>query len=66
MSVFGADTPATGTYTDEQFERGEALYTQQCAQCHGAELDERGGTGTNRPDVQKDLGADGGERGRAL
>ena len=39
MSVFGADTPASGTYTDEQFERGEALYSLQCAQCHGAELE---------------------------
>ena len=38
-SVFGADTPASGTFTDEQFERGQALYNQQCAQCHGAELD---------------------------
>lgn len=38
MSAFGADTPASGTFTDDQFERGEALYNQQCAQCHGVEL----------------------------
>lgn len=38
-SVFAADAPATGTFTAQQFERGEALFQQQCAICHGVELD---------------------------
>ena len=27
-----------GVYTEEQAKRGEPLYSQQCASCHGAEL----------------------------
>lgn len=27
-----------GVYTDEQSKRGEALYTKECASCHGSEL----------------------------
>ncbi|HSP67319.1 MAG TPA: cytochrome c [Bryobacteraceae bacterium] len=27
-----------GVYTSEQAQRGEALYTRQCARCHGAQL----------------------------
>ena len=27
-----------GVYTAEQAQRGEALYTRQCARCHGAQL----------------------------
>lgn len=38
-SLFAADAPATGTFTPAQFERGEALFQEQCAICHGAELD---------------------------
>ena len=37
--AFAADAPASSTFTELQFERGEALYRQQCATCHGAELD---------------------------
>ncbi len=32
------DTPATSTYTSEQFERGEDIYQENCAACHGADL----------------------------
>jgi alcohol dehydrogenase (cytochrome c) len=39
ISVFGADGPASGTFTEDQFERGEALYNEQCALCHGVELE---------------------------
>ena len=31
-------TPATGTFTEEQFDQGEALYEEQCALCHGQDL----------------------------
>ncbi len=34
-----ADAPASSTFTEAQFDRGEALYQQQCAACHGVELD---------------------------
>jgi mono/diheme cytochrome c family protein len=27
-----------GVYTSEQAQRGEVLYTRQCARCHGAQL----------------------------
>ncbi len=36
---FAADAPASSTFTAAQFERGEALYLEQCAICHGDELD---------------------------
>ncbi len=39
LSVFGADVPGSGTFTEDQFERGEALYVEQCAQCHGVDLE---------------------------
>ncbi len=38
-AVFAADAPASGTFTGAQFDRGEALYQQQCAACHGVALD---------------------------
>ena len=42
--------PATsvwdGVYTQEQANRGKALYGQNCASCHGSELD---GSGTAPP-----------------
>ena len=34
-----ATTQWDGVYTLEQAERGERLYTDHCASCHGAELD---------------------------
>ena len=39
ISVFGADGPSSGTFTEAQFERGEALFNEQCALCHGVELE---------------------------
>ncbi len=36
---FAAEAPASSTFTEAQFDRGEALYQQQCAACHGVELD---------------------------
>lgn len=36
---WSAEAPATSTFTEAQFERGEALYQQQCGLCHGAVLD---------------------------
>jgi alcohol dehydrogenase (cytochrome c) len=32
-------TPATGTFTEEQYQRGELLYAEQCALCHGDNLE---------------------------
>ena len=32
-------TPATGTFTEQQFERGQRLYADECALCHGDNLD---------------------------
>lgn len=34
-----ADAPASSTFTEAQFDNGEALYREQCAACHGGELD---------------------------
>lgn len=34
-----ADAPASSTFTEQQFQRGEALYTEQCGICHGTEMD---------------------------
>ena len=31
-------TAKDGVYTDAQAKRGQALYTDRCAQCHGATL----------------------------
>jgi len=31
-------TPATGTFTEAQYERGEQLYLDECALCHGDNL----------------------------
>lgn len=41
LPLFAAEdvTPASSTFTEEQFERGEALYQSSCASCHGDELD---------------------------
>lgn len=32
-------TPATGTFTEEQYEAGSRLYADECALCHGANLE---------------------------
>lgn len=42
-----AQSPASvwdGAYTQDQAERGEALYRQQCATCHGDTLEGDGQT----------------------
>ena len=37
--AFGQERPAfQGIYTQQQASRGKAIYTQQCASCHGADL----------------------------
>ena len=33
------EAPATSTYTETQFERGATLYQENCATCHGVDLD---------------------------
>ena len=38
-AVFAADAPASGTFTEAQFDSGEALYQQRCSLCHGTQLD---------------------------
>jgi alcohol dehydrogenase (cytochrome c) len=38
-TVLAAEAPASSTFTQEQYERGEAVYQQECALCHGPELD---------------------------
>ena len=40
VSIFAAEAPASSTFTEAQYERGELLYQQQCALCHGVELSE--------------------------
>ena len=39
-TAWSADAPATSSYTEDQFERGEVLYQKECALCHGLELDD--------------------------
>ena len=39
-TAWSADAPATSSYTEDQFERGEVLYKKECALCHGLELDD--------------------------
>ena len=41
LPVWAAEdtTPATGTFTEEQFERGAQLYADECALCHGDNLE---------------------------
>ena len=37
-SSFAADAPASSTFTEAQFDRGEQLFQQRCALCHGVDL----------------------------
>jgi S-disulfanyl-L-cysteine oxidoreductase SoxD len=40
-AIVAAQSPASqwdGVYTEEQAQRGEPLYSQYCASCHGADL----------------------------
>ena len=39
-AAWSAEAPATGSYTEEQFERGAVLYQQECGLCHGSGLDD--------------------------
>ncbi len=39
VPVFAADFSASGTFTEEQFERGQVLYDRECASCHGGDLE---------------------------
>lgn len=41
-AVFAAEAPGTSSFTEEQFESGALLYQQQCALCHGAQLEGAG------------------------
>lgn len=38
--LMAAEAPATSTFTEDQYESGEALYQTQCALCHGDNLDD--------------------------
>lgn len=38
-SLHAAQDAALGTFTEEQFARGAQLYAQECASCHGADLE---------------------------
>ena len=63
-AVFAADAPATGTFTEEQFDRGESLYLQQCSVCHGVELDSAAAPALIGPTFRKSwamMGANVGE-----
>ena len=37
--VTAAEAMASGTFTEEQFERGQVLYERECASCHGVNLE---------------------------
>ena len=39
MNSFAAKAPGTGTFTEEQFEKGAQLYSRDCAVCHGNDLE---------------------------
>ena len=39
MNSFAAEAPGTGTFTEEQFEKGAQLYSRDCAVCHGNDLE---------------------------
>lgn len=38
LSAYQARSPWDGVYTVEQATRGQVLYDEQCASCHGSEL----------------------------
>jgi alcohol dehydrogenase (cytochrome c) len=44
MGATGAETKSAAAYTSEQASRGAAVYTQDCAECHGANLQGEAGT----------------------
>src|SRR5689334_20662931 len=46
LATVGAQTLSQGVYTAAQAMRGEALYKEQCAACHGDDL---GGSGPMPP-----------------
>src|SRR5580704_3632413 len=44
LGALGAEAKSPGAYTNEQASRGAAVYTQNCVQCHGANLQGEAGT----------------------
>ena len=44
LGVTRAEAASAGAYTNEQASRGATVYTQYCAQCHGANLQGEAGT----------------------
>ena len=53
--VSAAEAMASGTFTEEQFERGQVLYERECASCHGANLEGGCSTDSCQRYVQKIL-----------
>jgi alcohol dehydrogenase (cytochrome c) len=39
LPLWAAETPGTGTFSEDQFERGATLYQEQCGFCHGTQLE---------------------------
>src|ERR1700691_4984520 len=44
LAATRGEAASVGAYTDEQASRGAAVYTQDCVQCHGANLQGEAGT----------------------
>ncbi|MFT4813787.1 MAG: alcohol dehydrogenase (cytochrome c) [Paracoccaceae bacterium] len=40
LAAIAAEAPASSTFTQAQYERGETVYQQECALCHGQNLDD--------------------------
>jgi alcohol dehydrogenase (cytochrome c) len=40
LAAIAAEAPASSTFTQVQYERGETVYQQECALCHGQNLDD--------------------------
>ncbi|MFT6093263.1 MAG: alcohol dehydrogenase (cytochrome c) [Pseudohongiellaceae bacterium] len=40
LAAIAAEAPASSTFTEAQYERGETVYQQECALCHGQNLDD--------------------------
>ena len=40
LAAIAAEAPASSTFTQAQYERGEMVYQQECALCHGQNLDD--------------------------
>src|SRR6202041_3072177 len=44
LAAMSPEAKSAGAYTNEQASRGAAVYTQDCVQCHGANLQGEAGT----------------------